>query len=116
LEDEKFSYICTVREKCSLQGMRVLRHPLVHSGFVQLEVCTQEGIRNIKLSKKDGEKYKKQERPRPAHYCLRKMPEHLKRHDHFILQVFNFFGPFYTFPFPGFQVCNNPVEFSVKTS
>jgi len=58
-EDEKFSYICTVREKCSLQGMRVLRHPLVHSGFVQLEVCTQEGIRNIKLSKKDGEKYKK---------------------------------------------------------
>jgi len=58
-EDEKFSYICVVREKCNIQGMRVLRHPLVHSGYVQLEVCTAEGIKNIKLSKKDGEQYKK---------------------------------------------------------
>lgn len=57
-EDEKFSYLCVVREKCNLQGMRVLRHPLVHSGFVQLEVCTSGGIKNIKLSKKDGEEYK----------------------------------------------------------
>jgi len=58
-EDEKFSYLCAVREKCNLKGMRVLRHPLVYSGFVQIEVCTPEGIKNIRLSKKDGEKYKK---------------------------------------------------------
>jgi len=58
-EDEKFSYICFTRQACNNRGMRVLRHPLVHSGYVQLEVCTPEGIRNIRLSKKDGEKYKK---------------------------------------------------------
>lgn len=57
-EDEKFSYICFVREKCNLQGMRVLRNPLIHSGYIQFEACTPEGIKNIKLSKKDGEKYK----------------------------------------------------------
>lgn len=58
-EDENFSYICVVREKCNLQGIRVLRHPLVYSGYVQLEACTAEGIKNIRLSRKDGEKYKK---------------------------------------------------------
>ncbi|NLM11904.1 MAG: rRNA methyltransferase [Clostridiaceae bacterium] len=58
-EDEKFSYLCVVREKCNLQGIRVLRHPLVYSGYVQLEVCASDGIKNMKLSKKDGEKYKR---------------------------------------------------------
>lgn len=58
-EDEKFSYICFARKNNDIRGMRVLRHPLVYSGYVQLEVCTSEGIKNIKLSKKDGEKYKK---------------------------------------------------------
>lgn len=58
-EDEKFSYLCVVRAKCNLQGMRVLRHPLIYSGYMQLEVCTAGGIMNIKLSKKDGERYKK---------------------------------------------------------
>ncbi|ANX00753.1 small ribosomal subunit Rsm22 family protein [Thermoclostridium stercorarium] len=58
-EDEKYSYICMVREKCDIRGMRVLRHPLVRSGYVELEVCTKEGIKNIKISKRGGEKYKR---------------------------------------------------------
>lgn len=58
-EDEKFSYIAFVRDTSSCDGMRVLRHPQVRGGHVMLEVCTADGIKDIKLTKKDGERYKK---------------------------------------------------------
>jgi len=58
-EDEKYTYMAFTREKCHVSGAaRVLRHPQVRSGHVMLDVCTAEGIKNITLSKKDGEKYK----------------------------------------------------------
>ena len=57
-EDEKFSYIAISKEPCSKCSSRVLRHPLINSGFVDLEVCTQEGIKKIKITKKDKEKFK----------------------------------------------------------
>ena len=46
------------REECSCVGARVLRHPQIHSGHMIIEVCTRDGIKDIKLSKKDGERYK----------------------------------------------------------
>jgi ribosomal protein RSM22 (predicted rRNA methylase) len=58
-EDEKFSYLAFVRVASSCGGMRVLRHPQVRGGHVMLEVCTADGIKEIKLTKKDGERYKK---------------------------------------------------------
>ncbi|NMA34142.1 MAG: rRNA methyltransferase [Clostridiaceae bacterium] len=58
-EDEKFSYTAFVRETCSCGGMRILRHPQVRGGHVMLRVCTQDGIKDITLTKKDGESYKK---------------------------------------------------------
>lgn len=58
-EDEKFIYMAFTREKCHSAEARVLRHPQIHKGYVDLEICTKDGIKNIKLSKKDGEKYKK---------------------------------------------------------
>lgn len=57
-EDEKFAYIALTREEYCHSGARVLRHPQVRSGHIMLEVCTADGIRNIKLTKKDGEIYK----------------------------------------------------------
>lgn len=57
-EDEKFIYMALTREEYCCFGARVLRHPQVRSGHVMLEVCTKDGIQNIKLSKKDGERYK----------------------------------------------------------
>jgi len=58
-EDEKFSYIALTREKCCCYGARILRHPQVHSGHVTLEICTPDGVRNVKLSKRDGDVYKR---------------------------------------------------------
>ena len=61
-EDEKFSYIaftCEVREAQACDGARVLRHPQVRGGHVMLEVCAGDGIKEVKLSKRDGERYKK---------------------------------------------------------
>ena len=57
-EDEKFIYMALTREGSRCTGARVLRHPQVRGGHVMLEVCTADGIRDIKLSKKDGERYK----------------------------------------------------------
>ena len=38
---------------------RTLRHPIINKGYTEFKICTKLGIQNIKLSKKDGDKYKK---------------------------------------------------------
>ena len=58
-EDEKFSYISVSKEQTRSVNSRILRHPLIYKGYSEFKVCTPEGIKNIKLSKKDGEIYKK---------------------------------------------------------
>jgi len=58
-EDEKFAYMAFAREACRNAGMRVLRHPQVRGGHVMLRVCTKDGIKDITLTKRDGERYKK---------------------------------------------------------
>jgi ribosomal protein RSM22 (predicted rRNA methylase) len=57
-EDEKYSYVVFGREPIDLGGGRVLRHPRKHSGHVDFEVCTSEGLKPVTLSRKQGEKYK----------------------------------------------------------
>lgn len=57
-EDEKYTYMAFTRNRSAVTGARVLRHPQVRGGHVMLEVCSQHGVQNIKLTKKDGEKYK----------------------------------------------------------
>ena len=57
-EDEKFTYIACVRRKCDNVGKRILRHPQIRSGHILLEVCSHEGIENIKVTKKEGDRYK----------------------------------------------------------
>jgi ribosomal protein RSM22 (predicted rRNA methylase) len=65
-EDEKFSYMAFIRDVPGCGNMRVLRHPKVRGGHVMLEVCTTEGIKEIKLTKKDGERYKKARKAMPG--------------------------------------------------
>lgn len=43
-EDEKFSYLLVSREPIEPVGGRVLRHPKIYSGRVELKLCTKEGI------------------------------------------------------------------------
>ena len=58
-EDEKFSYIAISKSKCELSSSRILRHPIINPGFVELEVCSANGVNKIKVTKKDKELFKK---------------------------------------------------------
>jgi ribosomal protein RSM22 (predicted rRNA methylase) len=57
-EDEKYSYMVFGREPVDLTGGRVLRYPRKHSGHVDFEVCTSEGLKRVTLSRKQGDTYK----------------------------------------------------------
>lgn len=59
-EDEKFSYIAVSKEKVNLEKnmSRILRHPIIKSGFINMRLCTRDGIKNTTISKRDGELYK----------------------------------------------------------
>ena len=58
-EDEKYCYIAFSKEEVIPCTRRILRHPQINPGFIELEVCTKEGISHIKYSKKDKELFKK---------------------------------------------------------
>jgi ribosomal protein RSM22 (predicted rRNA methylase) len=57
-EDEKYSYMVFAREPVKLPGARIVRHPRKHSGHIQFELCTAEGLKGETLSKKHGDRYK----------------------------------------------------------
>ncbi len=57
-EDEKYSYIALSKLDCESSDNRILRHPIINKGYSEYKVCSKEGIKNVKLSKKDGTKYK----------------------------------------------------------
>lgn len=57
-EDEKFSYIAFSKQSAQMVENRILRHPVINKGYSEYKVCTREGIKNIRLSKKDGLVYK----------------------------------------------------------
>lgn len=58
-EDEKFSYIAFSKQFPVRANNRILRHPKINKGYSEYTVCTENGIKNIRLSKKDGDIYKK---------------------------------------------------------
>lgn len=58
-EDEKFSYIALSKTKIDTYKLRILRHPQIHSGYVKVKLCTQDGIVEKTYSKKDKDIYKK---------------------------------------------------------
>jgi ribosomal protein RSM22 (predicted rRNA methylase) len=53
-EDEKFSYLAATPLKANPVEQRIVRHPVYHSGFVELQLCSADGIgkRTIGKSKK----------------------------------------------------------------
>jgi ribosomal protein RSM22 (predicted rRNA methylase) len=52
-EDEKFCYLAVVREEPEPAQARVLRHPEVRQGLIRLELCTREGVRERKVTRRD---------------------------------------------------------------
>ena len=57
-EDEKFSYVVCARQAARLPNARILRHPRKHSGHIELELCTAEGLKRETVSRKQGERYR----------------------------------------------------------
>ena len=59
-EDEKYIYIAASKEEIKqIDEKRIIRHPLIYSGFIKLKVCDRDEIKEITISKKDKEKFKK---------------------------------------------------------
>lgn len=58
-EDEKYIYISATKQELDIKDSnRILRHPLIYSGYVKLKVCNKEEIKEITISKKGKEKFK----------------------------------------------------------
>ncbi|MDF2577485.1 MAG: putative methyltransferase [Chlamydiales bacterium] len=59
-EDEKFSYIAVAKQPfnrfCGEQS-RILRHPLKRTGHLQLELCSNQGIQKVVVSKRQKQQY-----------------------------------------------------------
>lgn len=58
-EDEKFSYIVFSKDDTNIKGERILRHPQIGKGFIKIKTCSQKGIEEKVITKKQGEIYKK---------------------------------------------------------
>jgi len=58
-EDEKYSYVAFSKSEVIPCKNRILRHPQINPGFIELEVCSKDGFKKIKYSKKDKELFKK---------------------------------------------------------
>lgn len=58
-EDEKFSYLMVSKTNYPPNALgRILRHPRKQSGFVELQLCTREGVQRKVFSKKDSDHYR----------------------------------------------------------
>ena len=58
-EDEKYSYIVAAKVPGESYPARIVRAPQRHSGHVEFQLCTAEGLKHKTLSRRDKENYKK---------------------------------------------------------
>lgn len=57
-EDEKFIYLVASKRKIEGAKNRILRHPRIEKGYVEVKLCTEEGIKEEKITKSQKERYK----------------------------------------------------------
>lgn len=57
-EDEKYSYIAASKVKAEPYNARILATPEKHGGHTRYLLCTEQGLQQKILSKRDGEAYK----------------------------------------------------------
>lgn len=58
-EDEKFSYLIASKEPGTQAPNRILRHPIKRPGHIQFTLCTEDGIKNLTVTKKQKDVYKR---------------------------------------------------------
>lgn len=57
-EDEKYSYIAVTREPSVPIAARVLRHPVVRPGRIELALCTPTGLRSALVTRSAGARWR----------------------------------------------------------
>jgi ribosomal protein RSM22 (predicted rRNA methylase) len=57
-EDEKFSYVVLSREPLATASSRIVRHPAIRKGHVELQLCTPEGLQRTTIGKSQKERYR----------------------------------------------------------
>jgi ribosomal protein RSM22 (predicted rRNA methylase) len=57
-EDEKFSYVALARQPVDLPAGRIVRHPKHHAGLIEIETCTDAGLRSERISKRDRDRFR----------------------------------------------------------
>jgi ribosomal protein RSM22 (predicted rRNA methylase) len=57
-EDEKFCYMILAKNPPIKTYPRIIKSPKKHAGYVELELCTKEGIIEKKISSRDKDKFK----------------------------------------------------------
>jgi len=57
-EDEKFSYVAAAKFEVRRPSSRIVRHPLIRPGHIQLTLCTAEGLKRETIGKSQKEKFR----------------------------------------------------------
>ncbi len=57
-EDEKFSYLAATRLPIAERTGRIVRHPQIHSGYVQLQLCATDGLHRCTVTKSQKDIYR----------------------------------------------------------
>jgi ribosomal protein RSM22 (predicted rRNA methylase) len=58
-EDEKFSYLALTRAVPSARpASRIVKRPVMHSGHVQVDLCTDQGLVRTTVSRRHGDLYR----------------------------------------------------------
>lgn len=57
-EDEKYIYLVASKRKIDGSKNRILRHPKIEKGYVEVKLCSEDGIKEEKIAKSQKERYK----------------------------------------------------------
>jgi len=57
-EDEKFSYVGAVRSPVERAAARIVRHPRQQPGLITIALCTPDGLREERVTRREREKFR----------------------------------------------------------
>lgn len=58
-EDEKYFYLLLAKDDVKIKQSRVIRRPIIKTNVTELKVCDSSGVREVLVTKKNKETYKK---------------------------------------------------------
>jgi ribosomal protein RSM22 (predicted rRNA methylase) len=57
-EDEKFSYLAFAKQPIARAQSRIVRHPMTHSGYIRLTLCTPHGLQDKTVTRSGKETFR----------------------------------------------------------